>query len=249
MQMDSEGMREKLAALRASGADDADPDVRGMLEVAKSDPELSAWLTRLRAFDMAIGEAVRGEPVPPQLRDSLRGIPSGRGGSCEPASGRWRRPLAVAAGVALLAAGAWLLGRSGDDPARGDVVSFALELSAEDAIELGLMSGDSGRLRAWLAAHGSPHDFRIPAPLRQLPKLGCQSFRIDGRAVSLLCFELADTRLVHLFVVESPPGREEPGDVRAFSHRDQHGLSWRDGINTYILTSKDMTASQLAQFI
>lgn len=77
--MDKDQARFILRTFRPDGADANDADFTAALELAAGDRELGEWLSRERAFDADFAEALRGIPIPPDLRDDiLAGLAAGR---------------------------------------------------------------------------------------------------------------------------------------------------------------------------
>jgi hypothetical protein len=73
-----------------------------------------------------------------------------------------------------------------------------------------------------------------------LPSVGCQRFVVQGHLVSLICFTLAEGKLVHRFVINQdalldPPTRSAP------EFREIDGwstASWSDGRMSYMLVTQ-----------
>jgi len=63
-------------------------------------------------------------------------------------------------------------------------------------------TGDSTRMKDWLAAQGAPAPASLPLVLQEIVAKGCKLFD-DGRGntVSMLCFEMGN-QFVHVFVFD-----------------------------------------------
>lgn len=229
--MDNEQAKLILHAYRPGGEDAADPFFAEALEQARRDPGLRDWLADQRAFDEAMRRALQAEEPPPGLRDAIRL-------TCKvtplPTRKSRRIPLpgllALAAAVAiLLAVGFLLVPQPRDNPVPSlTAATFARQavaLAESGKISLGKMSPDSGELRGWLAAQGSPSQFDLPPGLRDVPGLGCQSLTFDGKKVSLMCFLLAENQIVHVFVVEEGSLEGAPPSGRPVLHSTD-GRAW-----------------------
>lgn len=241
---------EAHAARRWSGKDAEDP---ALATTPPDNPATAAEIERRRRIDEAISKALRSEMPPPDLRDRLLALRDTTATAPpRPAIIAFPRLiLPVAAAIAILLALGWaFLNRA--PHAADPVARHAMSLSASDSVTLGKISSDQNSLRNWLAARGAPHTFAIPDPLRALPALGCQAFTIDGRQVSLLCFQLPDKRVVHLFVKKSsesrsPATRDNPMVTRLNS---QTTLVWSDDAgNTFYLTSRDASETTLRSLV
>ena len=65
-----------------------------------------------------------------------------------------------------------------------------------------LQHRDAAALTAWLREHATPQPTALPSPLDGKPTLGCKTIAWDGHKMSLICFDLGDGVLVHLFTTE-----------------------------------------------
>ncbi len=245
---------ELLAAARAGGQDHDDPEIRQALDMAAHDPELAAVLVRQQAIDSIVVKAVRSDEPPTELREQLLQIPA----SVETAPAAtvssvkpMRRAIWLTAVACLVLAiiGTWYDSRSA--PGTHDTLAkFAIE-ETMNGLQLAKFSDDQTALRQWLAASNSPHEFTIPEALGKYPAKGCQTFSVDGRQMSLICFKVEDGRFVHLFVVNNSGDLQgtDAAKLAVVNYQSQAALTWSDGTNTYFLTCEDMPAPELKRFI
>ena len=255
--MDNDQAKLILQAYRPNGADAADPFFAGALEQARLDPALARWLDSQQAFDRKMIEALASIAPPPQIKEAIiltqRVTPFPK---AREAAGRNRVILAMAASVALLLAIGALLGiarfrQMQSAPSLASVTTAVLDLKRHDQITLGDMNSDPARLRAWLAERGAPSEFTVPPGLAGVPALGCQSYRIDGTKVSLICFAYGPKQVVHLFIIR----REAVSDSPESSKPEVHGdaeiayAAWTQGGMSYILTGNQISAEDLHRII
>jgi hypothetical protein len=81
----------------------------------------------------------------------------------------------------------------------------------------------------------------MPEKIAALPGVGCQKLVVQGHNVSLVCFAMADGKILHLFVVEKdalaePPLRAAPEikEVNGWST-----ASWSDDKMSFMLATQD----------
>jgi hypothetical protein len=239
--MDNEQAKLILAAFRPDGRDANDPDIADAMRQAEMDPELRRWLAEQRAFDQRMMAGLECVQPPAGARD--RALAAIR------VSQRWRArwtwawawPLAMAASVALVATVTTVVVRQPervDLPQLASTEGLAGYLAEHDA-SIGLMNEDYQTLVNWIEARGGPKPESVPAPLAQLPVLGCQTWNTDRGTVSLVCFVGPDRTRLHLYVFEDTallpgtlPQRSEP-------RIERHGVwamaGWQHGGKGYVL--------------
>ena len=125
-----------------------------------------------------------------------------------------------------------------------------IEIKKSGRITLPQTGPNPAELKSWLATQGSPSDFPIPAGLESHKSLGCQSFMIEGRKVSLICFQIDEHRIVHFFVVDSEDLLSAPGRSPHFFQQDGlAAVTWSAHGRTFILTGKDVDEETLRSLI
>jgi hypothetical protein len=111
---------------------------------------------------------------------------------------------------------------------------FVIQLLSSQNVQLAATNISEGDMRAWLHGKRSPATFTVPAALVNAVRFGCQTYKVAGHRVSLICFRLADGRIVHLFVARLK-GIRRP-TTREVSEEKGVGLAaWGDGAFFYIL--------------
>jgi hypothetical protein len=255
--MDNDQAKLILQAYRPNGADAADPFFADALEQARLDPALARWLDSQQAFDRKMIEALAPVAPPPQLKEAIiltqRVTPFPR--ALRMSSSK-RTIFALAACMALLLIAGAVLHTVGPlrwqrAPSLAFLTASVLDLKRHDQITLGNMNSDPARLRAWLAERGAPSDFTLPPGLTGVPSLGCQSYRIDGAKVSLICFAYGPKQVVHLFIIKRDAVSNSPESSKPEVHSDGDiaYAAWTQGEMSYILTGDQISADDLHRII
>ncbi len=225
-----------LCAYHLGGQDSDDPQFREALEMLKRDLVLAEWFEREQLLDTRLSEKFRSFPVPPDLKAQLL---AARKVVSFPVW--WKRPAwitAAAACAALLATLVRLLTSSPSEKQFVEFRSFAADAAAK-LDHLDLSSRDLAEVRQWLQNRSAPSDFTLPTSLNGSPSLGCRMFEWKGQKVSLVCFELENRHVVHLFVMDRAVLRDVPaGGVPQFAVMS--GIttaSWSNDKCVYVLAS------------
>lgn len=218
------------------GIDDADPQYAAALALAKTDPELSAWLDEERARYTAIRRTLKQIQIPPDLS---RIIIDRRPVPIRPL---WTlgKALQLAAAIAMLVgvAAYWLWPNSSNDLAHYEryVAGFA-----SNGYRMSLESNDPSRIRTFLASNQAPADYTVPLPLERIKALGCTTLVWNGNPVLMLCFRDHPGRDLFLFVVDRQAIPNRPHDGPPTVEQVDGGYStatWERGGKTYVLTVK-----------
>jgi anti-sigma factor RsiW len=217
----------------------AGPDVAEALALAQADPELKTWWESEQAFDRKVTSKLGGIPVPADLRETILGRRKIVSYTPQPPISFW---LAAAAAVAILCAigtaqhVSWVASRH---VTTADFEGAALGFLGNDAPSLAMTSPDHDKIMAWLKQQNAPTG-DLPSKMATLPSVGCQKYDVHGHDMSLICFTMANGRIVHLFVVaqdalDDPPSRGAPDlkDIDGWST-----ASWSDGRMSYMLATQ-----------
>ena len=249
--MNNEEAKLILHAYRADGQDASDPRFREALEQAQRDPELARWFANEQALDSRISAKLQNStPAPADLKAQLlaqRKI-------VRPVIW-WQRPAmryAMAACVALFVTIAAWFGflHEGAIEARGNTFGDYRDAMADFAgnklKRLEFRTRDVAEAKRWLAGKDSIAELTLPGGLEGRPSLGCRVLDWQGEKVSLVCFELANRKIVHLLVVDSAVFENAPGGSPEFKQAGGVAMaSWSRGGKTYVLASKRATESEL----
>jgi hypothetical protein len=237
--MDKVEARLLLQAYRPNGADAAHPLFAEALALAESDPELKAWWQAQQEFDRRVASKLEQVAPPADLRDTILA-----GRKIEQLTPRPHLPwLAIAGAVAILAAVGWMLlphsQPSSSLVANTEFADSALAFLGNDGPSLGTTSPDSAKLIAWLQQQHAPIG-AIPGKMTSIPTVGCQKFTVHGHDVSLICFTLANNKIVHLFVVDRSALKDAPPvNVPQFAqHDDWSTASWSDDAHSYMMATQ-----------
>ncbi len=238
--MDRQEAKWVLQAYRPNDLGTTEPAVAEALALAEKDPELKTWWKAEQAFDQKVAAKLREVPVPPSLRATILAGRKIVPFAPQPLFPIW---LAAAAVVAILCVAgsvyhaSWkaslLVSASGYEESALDF------LGNNDRPSLGMLSPDHGQVMAWLKSQNAPTG-KMPPKISALPSVGCQKFVVHGHNVSLICFTMAEGKVVHLFVVArdalaDPPGGAGPDfkQIKGWST-----AAWSDGRMTYMLATQ-----------
>ena len=237
--MDKQEAKRMLQALRPNGRDAAQPAFAEARALVERDPELKAWWEAQQAFDRQVAAKLGEIPLPAGLRATLLAGSKIEQFTPQPHLSFW---LAAAAVVAILCAVGSSFHAAREDARHMSSANYdeaALGFLGNNAPALAMMSPDHDKLVAWLKDQKAPTG-DLPGKMSALPSVGCQKIDVQGHNVSLLCFVMAEGKLVHLFVVDQdalsdPPARSAP------EFRQMHGwstASWSDGRMSYLLATR-----------
>lgn len=233
--MNREEAKYILQSDHLSGCDVESPQFRDALEMLQHDPELAAWFAQEQAIDAKLSESFRTFPVPPALKSQLLA-----GRKIVPLPVWWRQPAwirAAAACMALLGTLAILLFRSPEPRQLAEFRSYVAETAAT-LDHLDLQTSDLDQIRLWLGGHSAPENFAIPGKLNGKSSVGCRVFQWNGQKVSLVCFELGNKKVAHLFVMDRSAPTNSPGESRPQFQTARNGIataSWSDARRIYIV--------------
>src|SRR5262245_39698896 len=188
-----------LRSYHLNGLDADDPQFQAALEMLKRDPELREWFSAEQVLDQKLSDAFRTFAVPPALKRELLAARK-----IVPQGGWWRRTAWIsvaAASLALLGVLSVLLSRAVQKRPFAEIHSYIVETAAK-LDHLDIRTGDLARVREWLRDHGAPDDFVIPGQLNGKSSVGCRVFSWKGQNISLVCFEIGNNKVAHLFVVD-----------------------------------------------
>jgi len=250
-----------LQLYRPSGKDDADPFFAEALELTRTDSDLAKWFADQQFFDATMGRALQAEIPPADLRSSIIA-----GNFSPPETSHRKKPLSLVwwvtmvasvmifGGIAMLLTSPNLTSQGNKKNPTMTVASFtrqALDIKEQGRISLGMQSTDPAQLRTWLAERGAPDGFVIPPGLKGIPSLGCQSYTMSGTRVSLVCFNLGNNKIAHLFIVD----KSALVDASNQSHpdlRNENGLAfatWTAGGKSYVLTGDNVSMETLKKLV
>jgi anti-sigma factor RsiW len=237
--MDKQEAKRVLQARRPNDLDAGRPAFAEALALAEADPELSAWWEAQQAFDRKVAAKLGEVPLPDDLRETILAGRKIEPFAPQPLRSFW---LAVAAVVAILCAVGTSFHSEWEDARHVSTDTYdqaVFEFLGNDTPALGMTSPDHDKIVAWLKQQQAPTG-DLPAKMATLPSVGCQRFVVQGHLVSLICFTLAEGKLVHLFVINQdalldPPTRSAP------EFREIDGwstASWSDGRMSYMLVTQ-----------
>jgi hypothetical protein len=237
--MNREQAKSILRSYRPGEQETEDAQLRQALELLEHDPELSTWFAEEQAVDARLSKSFQQFPLPPDLKGQLL---AARKVVSPPLW--WRRPAwisAAAACVALLGALAILFTRSAAHGNFSEFRSFVADTAAS-LDHLDLETSDYQKIQEWLQGHSAPNTFTIRGKLNAKSSVGCRLFQWNEQKVSLVCFEIGNHKVAHLFVMDRSALSNSPvaGPPQFSTARNGIGTaSWSDGSQVYVLALKD----------
>lgn len=246
-----------LQAYRPGSEDGVDPFFAAALELARADKELGEWFERQCAFDQKMGKALQSQLPPAGLRDAILAKKTTKSFPKQKKHAFYTTLiLAVAAAITLMVGIAVFYNTptkewSGSSLTAANFARRALDIKEQGKIALEKMSSDPQMLRKWLADRGAPSDFVLPPGLSGVPSFGCQSFDMGGTKVSLICFDLGNNQVAHLFVVDKSALIDASHSSEPQLY-DDHGLAfatWTSGNRSYVLTGDNVPKEVLQKLI
>jgi hypothetical protein len=220
-----------LRAYQPGGRDAGDPQFREALEMVRRDPELAAWFAHEQQTDANLARTFQQFPVPPALRGQLlvaRKIVRPK---------TWWKHPAMAGMVAACLMMALFLIRPSPKGEFSEFHSYVAE-TASKLDHLDIQTSDRTQIQEWFHNHKAPENFAIPEKLVARASVGCRVFAWNKQKVSLVCFELQNKKVAHLFVVDRSALKNAPSGSKPSFQTTNDGLataSWSDPERTYIM--------------
>ena len=238
--MDRSQAKQVLQALRPSDLDTTKPLFAEALAMVETDPELRVWWAAQQDFDRKIADKLDLIPIPPDLRANILGLNKVEPFTLRPFFPFWLAAAAMVAIFCALSTSYHVEYLASQHISTDTFTASTLGFLGNDAPSLAMTSPDHGQLMAWLKTQGAPTG-AMPDKMAALPGIGCQKIVIGGHNVSLVCFQLADGKIVHLFMVarsamQEPPLRAAP-DMKMIN--GWATASWSDERMSYMLATKD----------
>lgn len=211
---------------------DASPEVRAF---AEQDAELAAWLEKRAAFDESVADALHTMPVASGLRENI--LRAAKSPAKSPV--RWITPTAIAAAACVVFG--WMLLWPGNS-AMAAWESDSLNAIAK--VEYGVMRLDQKAttfeaVKQHLTQNECPCPSALPPGLAGLKTYGCKRVKIEGRAATIICFELQPGREAHLLVLDNTNLCDCPAaDAPCFkAAKNWHYAAWSHGSHAFMLAT------------
>jgi hypothetical protein len=255
--MTKQEAKQILQSYRPGSNDDKDPFFAAALELARTDSELGKWFALQCEFDQLMASSLESITPPAGLRDAIlaRNATKELPKQNSPFVSK-NFLLALAAAIALMAGIAVFHTPSSNAGGQGALTAAnfareALDIKEQGRIRLERMSQDPQTLRNWLAQRGAPSNFVLPPGLKGVPSFGCESFDLGGTKVSLICFELGNNQVAHLFVVDKSALKDASQESQP-EFREDHGIAfatWTSGDKSYVLTGDNVSMETIRKLI
>ena len=224
-----------LRSYHLGGCDAEDPQFHDALETLKKDPELASWFEQEQAIDASLSRKVTSFPVPPGLKGQLLAARK-----VVPLRAWWQRPVWItvaAACVTLIATIALFLIRSPGQRQFAEFQSYVTDTAA-GLDHLDISTSNLAQIRQWLGEHRAPENFVVPGGLNGRSPVGCRVFAWNGQKVSLVCFNLEDKKVAHLFIIDRSALTDPPVGRGPQFQSTPDGIatvSWSDDRRVYIV--------------
>jgi hypothetical protein len=219
------------------GSDDA--EFNEALALAQHDPELGEWHAREQSLDAMIAGKLQTVAPPPDLQAQALAAPKG----IRFRNWKIRLPLwgAAAAIVAFIATLYWTGVTRHGKPVLNDFRAFVVNAAAT-LDHLDLQTKDASAIHEWLNNAHAPSEFSAPSNLAARPRVGCRVFDWQKQRVSLVCFEVGNQKVAHMFVIERSALAKLPGSGLPTFQTDASGIStaaWNDDRNVYMVAIRN----------
>jgi hypothetical protein len=247
--MDKQEAKLLLQSYRPDGRDAGDPAFAEALALARQDQELGDWFRRECELDAAIAAKLAATEVPADLRQTILAGQRSQRQLVRADFSWWRSPaMAWAAAIAVLFVGAFFFRSQGGTTMSITAYRNAMATHLNSGFVFDVRNEQPEILRAWLAERRVFADLQVPDTLKSGRAIGCQMFEFEGRKSALICFTLADKKVVHLFVTdaagfETGQVAEEPSLCRCDKW---NACFWRKNDLVY-LAMGSVNAGQLAE--
>ena len=231
---------------------DTAPESRAALE---SDSDLAAWQSSRREFDEKVASAMADVPVPEDLRAKLLQLQAMTGETAvtvsapvsSPSKPRFRRldgALTFLAGLCVIAVAAVVLW--GPKKGSPDMPDWQMQtLAAVKKIDKGEMrldhfSGNFEELKSLLVKGNQPVPVSLPKGVGELASLGCKTFQVEGRPVTVVCFRIGTDSEAHVVVMNNEGLKDLPPQHKPeFVQRDDWNIArWSDGPQSYFIATR-----------
>lgn len=245
--MTAQEAKQVLLAYRPWANDDQEPEMAEALALCREDPELSQWLTRHCATQMALRERMQGIKPPEGLLQQI--VSERRTWEVKRQETR-HRLVVIMAGLIIVVSG-WFIWKSVPRTPRQDL-SFdgyrnRLARTVARAYGMDLETGDRAVIRAHLVTNQAPADFTTSEALNQTSVVGCGVLRWQDKPVSMVCYRTGKvlppgmkSDLI-LFVARQADvkGSADLSDVKFNKASEWFMASWRAGGQVYLLAALD----------
>jgi hypothetical protein len=216
---------------------DASEEARAMVE---HDAELGAWVASRTEFDERMSAAMDDIPIPGHLHEKLlrmAGKPLPVKRRIMPRAVMW---LAAAAALVLIA-GVWWMNDAKTKGWQSEALA-KVQLVEHGMSPLQHRARSLDQLMALVSGENLLMPQTLPAALMSLRTFGCRTIQVAGKPATIVCFELAPGKEVHLVVMNaadlnSAPPQKSP----VFSTQGGWTMAaWSDGSQSFMLaTSAD----------
>ncbi len=233
--MNPEDAKRILLACRPDTADEAEPDVREALALVAGDPALAHWWQEQRRIHTVLRDQFRHLPVPANLKDQILARQK------TVTLGWWRgsRFQITAAAAVLMVLFAVLFWRPSSDPDTFALYRDRMVRMVIREYRMDVTTSAEQEIRAFLRGSQGHADYRLPAPMADVPLFGAGRLTWQGKPVSMICFERRADALMYLFVIDRTAFAVAPDSPPEFAEVAQRPtVSWTDGSRLYVLASE-----------
>ena len=214
----------------------------------RTDESLDEWFVRRKARDEQLSQALTSMAVPAGLRErllNLEAAPVSATAGQRPKGNAWSRRetlLAVAATVVIgTSAVLWRVLSPQEAGWQSQALAVVTRLDS-GKMPLDHVSNDMADIQAYLRAAGSPvpQAGDIPPQLNAHRRVGCKTFKVNGKPATVVCFEMSSGLLAHIVVIDTvaKPSEAPLGHPLFAASGAWHTASWTDGTKTYMIGTR-----------
>ncbi len=215
---------------------DASDEARSAVE---QDAQLGAWVAARTDFDQRVANAMDDIPIPGDLHMKLlakSGMPMPAKRKVMPRAVIW---LAAAA-VFLLMFGGWWWNTSMNGEWKSEALA-SVKLVQYGMMPLEHRAKKLDDLMKLVASTNTAMPQSLPEKLMKLGTYGCRTVQIAGKPATIVCFEIAPGKEVHLVVMNSADIKAAPpqGTPEFAASGGWTTAAWTTGAQSFMLATKE----------
>ncbi|MDF1811777.1 MAG: hypothetical protein P1V20_06170 [Verrucomicrobiales bacterium] len=251
--MDREEAKFILSAVKSDDiGTDNDKKIAEALKMAESDELLGQWFQEIQEFDSLMKSKLQDIPVPQDLKSNiLTGIKVS-----QVPKARRRRSLWLAAAAVIFLTGLALWQTFA--PVEKEKISITefhngmLE-QLKQLRSIDQRSGDPAIVTNYLAGHGVPPDFAMPARIENNVLIGCKVLKWHGHKVTLICFDDPDSGKgaeLHVMTIHADAIKEyQEQESTIVSQNEWSSTVWKSGEQVYFIAAKNAADRDLRKLL
>lgn len=241
--MDKHEAKLILQSYRPNGRDASDPAFAEALAMAQADPELKEWFENEQSMDRAISEKLHNTPVPVDLKKTILSGMRTEQNIVRPQVVWWKSPaLAWAAVIVVVFAAAFLIQDQRSNSTQAALADYrtTMRQNLDTLSGFDYPTSSPAKIQSWLDEQGIFGDIEIPENLIGKKSMGCKLFDYKDAQSALICFQLPNMQMVHLFVIEKSAIQElDASSTGVFAKCGEWDTcSWEEDDKLFLLLGK-----------